>query len=45
MLATDCRQLRARLETSAEEGGQIRSQLDRMRDLLDTAASSRALAV
>ena len=45
MLATECRQLRARLESSAEEEGQIRSQLDRMRDLLDTAASSRALAV
>jgi hypothetical protein len=45
MLATECRQLRARLETAHEEESQIRSSIDRMRDLVEASAASRALAV
>ena len=45
MLATECRQLRAQLESAHEEEIQIRASVDRMRDLVEASAASRALAV
>jgi hypothetical protein len=45
MLASENRQLRAQLEGALEEDRQVRESVDRMRELVQASADSRAVAV